>query len=101
MSTENLESLNSINKKRKTTTSYGDQTIPNPLKNFDLKQIANLDEDLDRKTSEIDYAFNSYKKRRYDRINEIFVSKIPKPGKNVMIIYSKYSHIPSKIPRLI
>lgn len=83
-------------KKRKTAHNGEDMYMLNPMRNFNLK-VENLERDLDSQNTEIDYAFNSFKKRKFTKIDEHFVSKIPKPGKNVMIISSKYQDYPSII----
>jgi hypothetical protein len=99
---EVIEQKENQSKKRK-TYHYGDNIIVNnPLQVYDLKEVGNLQKELDSKSCHIDYVMNSHKKRSYndmDAENKIYVSNIPKPNKNVNIYYSKYAEYPSKIPK--
>lgn len=84
-------------KRRKTQGDKEKNIISMDLKNSHIDLLQN---ELDNQTSEIDYVFNSHKKRKFQNINnDLFVSKIPKPNKTTVIIYSKYQNYPSNIPR--
>jgi hypothetical protein len=87
--------------KRKT---YGDENLLNriQLNTLDLnpKNSDNFEKEFEEKTSEIDYVFNYHKKRKFSNIDSNqFISKIPKPLKQVKIMYSKYADFPTKIPK--
>lgn len=87
--------------KRKTTHVSDMRMIQNPMKTFDLADKKDsLENELNNLNPEIDYVLNSHKKRKFDKIDEKpFITKIPKPAKDVNIFYSKYSNFPTLIPR--
>lgn len=95
-----IEAHGPPSKRRKT---HGQSEKGFGFKNFDLvsKKNENLfEKELDSKNCEIDYVFNSHKKRKFNQIdNDLNISYIPRPSKDCMIIYSKYKEFSSKIPR--
>jgi hypothetical protein len=98
----NFELEKELNSKRRKTTQAGldRKKVNNPMKQLDLEKVDNLDIEIEETNKIIDYAFDSYKKRKFDKINEHYISRIPKPRPNIMIVYSKYQDIPTKIPKL-
>jgi len=98
-----FESFECNSKRRKTTHTGDNKILVNPMKVYDLnlKTDDQLEKELSSYNPEIDYLFNMHKKRTFAKIDnemKMSISKIPKPAKNTMIVYSKYSNIPTLIP---
>jgi hypothetical protein len=92
------------NSKRRKTCHVSDQKlIQLPSMNFDLSDNTDiLNKELDNRSPYINHKINGIKKRNFNKIDTPleFISKIGKPGKEVNIFYSKYSELPSNIPKI-
>jgi hypothetical protein len=102
--TNSLENFEFNSKRRKTTHTGDNNIVVNPMKIYDLnvKSDDQLEIELNSYNPEIDFVINMHKKRTFAKIDnetKMLVSKIPKPTKNTMIVYSKYSNIPTLIPK--
>jgi hypothetical protein len=98
---ENFE----FNSKRRKTAHTGDNNIViNPMKIYDLnkKTESQLEKEFNCYNPEIDFVLNSHKKRTFAKIDndaKMTITKIPKPTRNTMIVYSKYSNLQTLIPK--
>ena len=90
---------NPFNTRRKTTNNKeNNRLLNNPLKEFDVRNIDDLHEEL--KNSEIEFTFNNISTIKKKNINETFQSKLPTPDSNYQMNFFKYKNFPSKIPKI-